>query len=271
MKKIQIILFIISFGFIFFLSSFSQCIADDTKARAIMKQVEARDNGDNMTSDMLMVLIDKNKNRREKLFKNFSKDFGEDEKRIMFVKKPADIYNTGFLTFDYDDEKKDDDQWLFLPALGKTKRIATSDKSSSFMGSDLNYSDMTTKDTDDYNYKLLKEMTINKQDVWLIRSEPKNKEIAEETGYKQSIVAVRKDNYMVIKAKMLTSDNSYTKYMSVKKLEEIDGIWVALENHIVKKQGKRTIHQTLLKQTNVKFNQDLSENLFTIRQLEKGL
>jgi hypothetical protein len=236
-----------------------------------MEKGEARDDGDNMTSDMFMVLIDKNGKKRKKEFKNFSKDFGKDEKRIMFVRKPADIYNTGFLTFDYDDAQKDDDQWLFLPALGKTKRIASQDKSLSFMGSDLNYSDMTTKDTNDYNYGFLKEIAINGQKVWLIQSNPKTKKIADETGYKQSILAVRQDNYMVIKAKMHINDSTDIKYMSVKKIKKIDGIWVALKNHIVKKQGKRVIHQTFLQQTNVKFNQNLNVNFFTIRQLEKGI
>ena len=50
--------------------------------------------------------------------------------------------NTGFLTYDYDASGKDDDQWLYLPALGKTKRIASSDQSGAFMGSDFNYSDL---------------------------------------------------------------------------------------------------------------------------------
>ncbi|MCK5098830.1 MAG: outer membrane lipoprotein-sorting protein, partial [Desulfobacteraceae bacterium] len=177
----------------------------------------------------------------------------------------------GFLTFDYDDNNKDDDQWLFLPALGKTKRIASQDKSSSFMGSDLNYSDMTSKDTNNYNYKLIKETMINKQKVWLIESKPRTKEIEKETGYKKSIIAVRQDNYVIVKAKLWTYDNKYIKYISIKKLEKIDGIWLALETHIVKKQDKRMIHQTLMKQSNVKFNQNLDDNIFTIRKLEKGL
>ena len=47
----------------------------------------------------------------------------------MFFLQPADVKDTAFLTTDYDDPKKDDDQWLYLPALRKTKRIATTDKS----------------------------------------------------------------------------------------------------------------------------------------------
>ncbi len=260
---------IISFLFSLFFLTFSS--ADDQAARQIMQKVEDRDDGDHMTSEMLMVLIDKNDKQRKKVFNNFSKDFGQDSKRIMFVKSPAQIKNTGFLTIDYNDETKDDDQWLFLPAIGKTKRIASSDKSSSFMGSDLNYSDMTSRNLEDYDFKLLKESTIKGNEVWLIQSTPKTKAIAQETGYSKVILAIRKDNYVVIKAKMWTVEGGYTKFMDIQKLEKIDNIWVVAQNHIVKKRGKTTVHQTLLKLSNIKFNQELDDAVFTIRRLEKGI
>lgn len=245
--------------------------ADDPKAREIMKKVEARDDGDHMTSSMLMVLIDKNGDKRQKYFKNFSKDYGKDEKRIMFIEKPANIKNTGFLTFDYDDADKDDDQWLFLPALGKTKRIASTDKSGSFMGSDLNYSDMTDRELEDYDFKLLKETELKGAKVWLIESTPRTKEVIEETGYKKAILAVRQDNYVVIRSKNWTNDGGYIKIMDVQELKLIEGIWVSTKMHVVKRQGNRVKHQTLLTISDVKFNQNLDDDLFTIRRLEKGL
>ena len=245
--------------------------ADDPKARDIMQKVEDRDDGDNQTTNMLMTLTDKNNDKRKKYFKNFRKDYGKDTKTIMFIERPANIKNTGFLTFDYDDADRDDDQWLFLPALGKTKRIASSDKSGSFMGSDLNYSDLTDRELEDYDYKLLKETTLGGHKVWLIESIPRSEEVIDETGYKKSILAVRQDNYVVVKSKSWTDEGGYVKVMDVKKLELIEGIWVATEIHVVKRQGKVVKHQTLLQFANVKFNQNLEDDLFTIRRLEKGL
>jgi len=61
--------------------------------------------------------------KRIRDIKSYSKDFGPDEYRILFFKSPADVKNTAFLTYDYDDPNKDDDQWLYLPALKKVKRI----------------------------------------------------------------------------------------------------------------------------------------------------
>ena len=108
--------------------------ADDPKARAIMEKVDARDDGDRQTADMQMTLIDKNGNQRKRSIHSFSKDMGEDTYRLMFFIEPADVRDTGFLTYDYDDPNRDDDQWHYKPALRKTKRIASSDKSVSYMG-----------------------------------------------------------------------------------------------------------------------------------------
>ena len=138
----------------------SSLLADDPKARRIMQKVEDRDDGDNSTSDMEMILIDKNKKKRIRKIKVYTKDKGKDTLRLMFFQYPADVKDTGFLTYDYDNPDKDDDQWLYLPALRKTKRIASSDKSGSFMGSDLNYSDMTKRNLEDYDFTLMKEMEV---------------------------------------------------------------------------------------------------------------
>ncbi len=249
----------------------SYAMADDAKAREIMQKAEDRDDGDHRTSDMLMILIDKKGNKREKHFKVYSKDYGEDTKQIMFIEKPANIRNTGFLTFGYDAPEKDDDQWLYLPALGKPKRIASSDKDGSFMGSDLNYSDMSSRELSDYNYTIKKEALIKGDKVWIIESMPKTKDVIDETGYKKSILAVRQDNYVITRIKSWTKDGGYVKLIDFNKVELIDNVWMPLEIKVVKKLGKSVKHKTHIKVSNVKFNQNLSDDLFTLRRIKKGL
>ncbi|MGD9043726.1 MAG: outer membrane lipoprotein-sorting protein [Desulfobacterales bacterium] len=244
---------------------------DDPAARAIMEKVDARDDGDNQTSDMEMILIDKRGKKRIRRLGVFSKDKGEDTLRLMFFLEPADVKDTAFLTWDYDDPDKDDDQWLYLPALRKTKRIASTDKSGSFMGSDLNYSDMTDRNLEDYDFTLKKEMDVKGVKAWLIESIPRSKKVIKETGYKKSLIFVRQDNYVVIRAVNWVKDGGYLKYVDVRRLELIDGIWVATETHVTKKKNKKTAHKTILRLNNVKFNQELDYELFSIRRMEKGL
>ena len=245
--------------------------AEDPQARAIMQKVDASDNGDNQTANMEMILIDKRGNQRVRRIATFSKDKGQDTYRLMFFKHPADVKDTSFLTWDYDDPDRDDDQWLYLPALRKTKRVASSDKSGSFMGSDLNYSDMTDRNLADYDFFFKKEMEVKGVKAWLIESIPRSKKVIKETGYTKSLLIVRQDNYFVIRAVHWVKDGGYLKYIDVKNLVQIEGVWVAAEMHITKKKGKQLAHKTILKLNQVKFNQDLDFDLFTIRRMEKGL
>ena len=240
--------------------------------REIMEKVNARDTGDRSITEMEMILIDKKGKKRVRKLKTFGLEKGKDSLSLMFFLSPADVRNTGFLTFDYDESGKDDDQWLFLPALRKTKRIAAGDKSGSFMGSDLNYSDMTSPDLNLYEYTLMKETKVKGQKVWQIKSVPKTKAEAEKSGYSKSVVFIRQDNYVMIRGVRWVYKKKRNKYLDVRKLEEIDGIWVSTELHVTTKSGKKTLHKTILKQKNVHFNQDeVNEDLFSIRRLEKGL
>ena len=240
--------------------------------REIMAKVNARDTGDRSITEMEMILIDKKGNKRVRKLKTFGLEKGKDSLSLMFFLSPADVRNTGFLTFDYDESGKNDDQWLFLPALRKTKRIAAGDKSGSFMGSDLNYSDMTSPDLNLYEYTLMKETEVKGRKVWQIKTVPKTKAEAEKSGYSKSVVFIRQDNYVMIRGVRWVHKKKRNKYLDVRKLEKIDGIWVSTELHVTTKSGKKTLHKTILKQKNVHFNQDeVNEDLFSIRRLEKGL
>ena len=268
-RLISFNLVLIATALLFFSSP--TAFADDPKARAIMEKVDARDDGDNQTSNMEMILIDKRGKKRIRKIRGFSKDKGEDTLRLMFFLEPADVKDTAFLTYDYDSPDKDDDQWLFLPALKKTKRIASSDKTSSFMGSDFSYADMTKHELENYNYTLLKDMKVGDADTWLIESIPRTEKVIDQYGYTKSVLFVRKENFMVIRAVHWVKEGKRLKYMDVRRLEVIDGIWVATEIHMTTKKGKRTLHKTIMTFDQVRFNQNLKEDFFTVRQMEKGL
>ncbi len=245
--------------------------ADDPEARRIMQAVEDRDDGDDATQDMEMILIDKNQNQRVRRIRSFVKDRGDDTLQLMFFLTPADVKDTGFLTYDYDDAERDDDQWLYLPALKKTKRIASDDKSGSFMGSDFNYSDMTDRELERYDFTLMQETELNGHKLWQIESIPRTQEEIKESGYKKSIIFVRQDNYVVVRALHWLEKGGKLRYFDVKKLELIDDIWVPTEMHMTTKKAKKTLHKTILRSHNTRFNQGLSYDQFTIRRLEKGL
>ena len=241
-------------------------------AREIMEKVNERDDGDRSISEMEMILIDKKGKKRFRKIKTYGREIGKDSQSLMFFVTPADVKNTGFLTFDYDESGKDDDQWLYLPALRKTKRIAAGDKSGSFMGSDLNYSDMSSPDLDLYDYTLMKETKVKDEKVWQIKAVPKNDDEADKSGYSKSVIFILQDKFMMTRAVRWVYKKKRNKYFDARKIENIDGIWISTELHVTTKSGKKTLHKTILNQKNIKFNQqEVNEALFTIRRLEKGL
>jgi len=244
---------------------------DSPSAREIMLAVDDRDDGDNGIMDLEMILIDKRGNQRIRKIRSFGKDFGEDDYQLMFFLSPADVKDTGFLTYDYDDDSRDDDQWLYLPALKKTKRIATGDKSGSFMGSDFSYADLTERPLEYYDYKLLEHSEVRGVPVWVIEAIPRTEEEIDETGYTKTVSFVRKDNYVVIRSVIWVKKGKRLKYMEVKKLESIDGIWVPTEITMSTRKGKKTLHKTRILVSNVKFNQPMDDDMFSLRRLEKGL
>jgi hypothetical protein len=107
--------------------------------------------------------------------------------------------------------------------------------------------------------------------VWLIEALPKTREEAKETGYEKSVVFVRQDNFVVVRAVHWVEGSSKLKYLDVKQLEQIDGIWTVLEMDMTTKKGKATEHKTILRFSNVRYNQDLDQDMFSIRRLEQGL
>jgi hypothetical protein len=245
-------------------------LADDPVARGIMEKVDAREDGDNSTSNLEMTLIDKRGKKRVRELRALRKDKGIDDYSMMFFLSPADVEDTGFLTYDYDEADRDDDQWLYLPALKKTKRIASSNKSGSFMGSDFSYADMTERPLEKYDFTLLQENEIDGHAVWVIQSTPIDDDEIDETGYIKSIQFVRKDIDLAIRAKIWVKKGKRNKYMEVQELEQIDGIWVPTVMTMTTKKGKQTLHKTILRTSDVKFNQDLDFDSFSVRGLESG-
>ncbi len=245
--------------------------ADDPEARKIMEMVNARDDGDQMAADLEMVLIDRRGNERVRQIKTFSKDRGDDVLQIMFFQFPPDVAGTAVLTHDLAGAEREDNQWLYLPALKKSKRIAASGKSGSFMGSDFNYSDLTTMELDNYDFRLDSESEVRGDPVWVVEAVPRSRKVIEETGYEKTVLLIRKDNHVTVRAVSWVKGGEDLRYLDVTRLETIDGIWVPTEMSMTTKRNGDTRHATILRMSNVRFDQDLPDELFTVHSLESGL
>jgi len=255
---------------LFSVLAYSQTAAAQPTALDIMTRVNERDTGHSETANLEMVLEDSGGRQRRRSVKSFSRDIEGSRQNIIFFLAPANLKDTAFLTYDYEDPDHDDDQWLYLPALRRTKRIAGGDRSDSFMGSDFSYADMTTRPLNRYTYSIMKETTVHGVPVWQIEALP-NEEETKETGYTRSVLFVRQDNYVPIRGVNWVKKGSKLKYFDVERLELIDEIWVATQISMTTKKGKKTLHRTRISRENVTFNQPLDARLFTVRSLERGI
>ncbi len=244
--------------------------AADNEALEIMRRVDAVDDGDNRTARMSMTLIDRNGSTRARRLQTFMKDRGRDTLNLMFFLSPANVRNTGFLTHDFRDPSRDDEQWLYLPELRKTKRIAGSSKSQSFMGTDFSYADMTRRVTEEWKYRLLGERDVRGEPAWLIEATPASAAVRARYGYAKSVVFVRKDIDVVVRAVHWLTKGGDLKYLDVTGLKRIDGIWTRVELDMRTVRNETTQHRTVLRFEDVRYNQDLGADIFTLRRLERG-
>ena len=123
-------------------------------------------------------------------------------------------------------------------------------------------------------YRIIHRQTQRKsgnEAVWLIESTPISQAVIDETGYIKSILYIRKDNYVLTRAKFYLKKAKRIKYMDVRKLTQIDGIWVAMQTSMTSKQGKKTLHKTILTNSDVEINTYIDDDMFSIRAIEKGL
>lgn len=235
--------------------------------REIAQKVKDRPDGDTRQSELVMKLINKRNAVRERQLVTYSMDVGKDHrdrKTIMFFQYPGDIKGTAFLTWDYDDPKKDDDKWLYLPAMKKTRRISGSTaKKDYFMGSDFTYDDMGSRHVDEDTHQLIGEETIDGFDCWKLESIPKDKRDI----YSKKVSLIRQDCLIPIIVEYYDKMGKLHRKLEVSEIKKVEGFWIAQKMHMTNVQ---TQHQTILEFKNPKFNTPMKEEQFNVSILEKG-
>ncbi|MBF0429707.1 MAG: outer membrane lipoprotein-sorting protein [Fibrobacteria bacterium] len=194
-------------------------------------------------------------------------DKGNTEKKMIRFLSPADVKGTGLLTYDY--KEKDDDMWLFMPALRKTRRIVSSEKAKSFMGSEFSYADMNPPVLDEFTYKILSEEKCGEADCWKIEIVPKDDDIAEENGFSKRITSIDKSNYVVKQTIYYDLDGELHKELTVNAVKELDaekGKFRPTDLVMINKQNGR---KSLLVIEKMVLNPKVKDEYFTTRYLER--
>ena len=231
--------------------------------REIVEKAYNLPTGEDVTSTLTMTLINKSGQTRIRKIQQYSKDFGDVEKSIMFFMTPADVKNTSFMNWTYDSDKADD-QWIYLPALKKVKRISSDSKSDYFMGSDFTYDDLGDRKLDADVHKLLKEESIDGHACYVVESVSKD----EDYMYTKTITWIRKDNFVGMKKEFYDEDEELLKVLKIKKVEKIEGFWIITRSEMKNVQKN---HKTIIQLSDIKINTGVPASKFTDRMMMRGI
>ncbi len=168
-----------------------------------------------------LTITDSRGNQRIRKNTMASKTFEDNtEKRIIKFISPAEVQGTGILIYDY--ENRPDDMWIYLPALRKTRRIVSREKSNSFMGSEFSNADMTAPSMEDFEYKLLGSERIGEVMCWKIESIPVNMVKEDEYGYSRSVRWIGKNDYIARRSEYFDYDNALIKRIETVEFKLLD-------------------------------------------------
>jgi len=231
--------------------------------RQIVDKAYNLPSGKDQTSTLTMTLINKQGKQRVRKIKQFTKDMGTVEKSIMFFLTPADVKNTSFMNWTYDSNKADD-QWIYLPALKKTKRISSDSKSDYFMGSDFTYDDLGDRKIDADTHKLLKTETMNGKSCYVVESVSKDKDYM----YSKTKTWIDKSNFVGVKKEFYDEDGDLLKILTIKKVQKISEFWVITSSEMKNVQKS---HRTTMALNNIQINTGVSDSKFTERIMMRGM
>ena len=239
-------------------------------AREIMSQVTNARKLDGSEAVVKMTVIGESGETRARELSMATKlyDGGKTERRIYRFVSPADVQGTGVLVFDYED--KADDVWIYMAALRKTRRIVSTQRSQSFMGSEFSYGDLNIPALDEFDYKLGKDEPVAGEACWVVDVLPKSKDIADAEGYSKKTYWVSKEKLAVVRGLYYDKDGKLLKEYTAKDIKLLDPKqkrYRAMKMEMINKQnGRRSVFES----EKVTFTPNTKDDYFTPTFLERS-
>jgi len=240
------------------------------RADWIIQQINQEDDGEFVSRRLTMTMIDRRGKERTRETVGYRKYFEDQKRTIIFYRKPSNVKGTGFMTYDYFDAEQDDDQWLYLPALRKVRRISASDRGDYFLGTDFTYDDIKKEgkiELADFHYTCVAEETINGYQTYKLEGLPQSKSIAKELGYGRMTLWVDQTSWSIVKADYWDIKDRHLKTLLVEDIRRVDGIWT---RHKMRIHNHKTGHKTVFEFSEVDYKTPVKDSLFSKRALAKG-
>lgn len=235
----------------------------EEKGLAIALEGDRRDTGwGDFQAKMSMLLRNRHGEESLRQMRVKSLEVADDgDKSLIVFDQPRDVKGTALLTFSH--KVKDDDQWLYLPALKRVKRIASRNKSGPFMGSEFAFEDLASQEVEKYTYKYIRDDVLDGKPVFIIERYP----VSKYSGYTRQLVWMDQAEYIPLKVEFYDRKNALLKTLTFKGYKQyLDQHWRADEMYM---ENHQTGKSTLLTWKDYKFRTALKDSDFTRNSLKR--
>lgn len=233
-------------------------LADQTPdaATVVKKSLEALYYpGNDMVTQVTMSLISSDGKARTRKLSLLRKNVGTggEQRYFIYFHAPADIVDMSFLVHKFPD--RDDDRWLFIPAVRMVKRIAANDKRSSFVGSDFTYEDVSGRDIQDEKGTLVRSENLGGRPCFVIEGVPKEK-----SSYARRLSWIDKEHFLPLKEEFMNDKGDKVRSFSADEVTRISGVWTIVKRTMI---DSRSGHRTEVVFRDIRYGVGLDDNIFT--------
>ena len=263
-------LFLVSIA-ITFLAPHASAQSGQLTADDIMAKVTGRPDSPQVERTVRIQLIDKRGGIREQVTRAFRKTLPDSRRTAIFYLEPANVRGTAFLTFDYDAAATEDDQWLYLPALRKVRRVPAAERGDYFLGTDLTYEEVRNDNRvtlSDWTFHLVGDAVVDGVACKVVEGTAAAPEIARELGFSRARWHVDPSIWMSRRNEYWDQSGNALKTIDNRELRQQDGVWTPMR---VQALNHKTGHRTVLEVTDIDLKTPLADRLFTQQQLVHGL
>ena len=263
MRAICIITFVLVFSLPIFAADEPNLTSEIPDVNTIVNKANfvAYYQGNDGRAKVEMTIKNKQGQTREREFIILRKDVqdGGDQKYFVYFHKPADVRKMVYMVHKHVELKKDDDRWLYLPALDLVKRVAAGDKRTSFVGSDFLYEDVSGRSLEEDIHELV---GTNGQ-FFVVKNIPKEPDTVEFSYYN---VAIDRTNFVPMKMEFYDKQEKLHRVIESKKVEIIQDFPTVVKSLV---SDLKTGSTTEMEFSDVKYDIGLDEDIFTERYLRR--
>ncbi len=231
----------------------------------VMKRVRERESVTTLQTRVRMQLVDKGGSTSERLIDQFSVTEKGVTKTAIIFQAPASVKDTRFLSIR--GASGTEDRWIFLPALGKVRRLAASEGGASFMGTDFSYDDLSavsSRPADADEYRLVSAETVAGRTVYVVEVKPKD---SAGSAYSRSVQTVPSDTWIASRIELYDREGTLVKVNEILETRSVDGRTVPAKSVM---RNVRTGHSTTLLVEKIIFDKPIPAGVFTVKFLETG-